>query len=182
VQPAVHGGQPGGGGERRLGAARADEGDRPVGAQPRRCRLQDRQVGHQLPADRRRKVGHRQVPERPAGPAGAERQHQVVNIGGQAGEEGTNRVPVAGVDRRRHDGAAETVRGGGEPTGIPAGDDDPRPSRGHRPGDRLPDTGTAAEHDDELIVGSHGDLRSGHCGLLARPATIIQQTGHVPSR
>ena len=83
-----------------------------------------RQVGDQLSADRRSEVGHGKVPERAAGAAGAEGHHEVIGIGGQAGEEGIYRVPVAGVDGGRPAAAADRARRGGQAAGIPPGDDD----------------------------------------------------------
>jgi hypothetical protein len=62
------------------------------------------------------------VPERAAGPAGAEGQHQVINGQHIAGEEGVHHVTVGSIHHGRPHGASETTCRGREPIGIPPGD------------------------------------------------------------
>ena len=63
----------------------------------------------------------------------------MIDLTAQAGEEGVDRAPVAGVGRGRPDIAMDTASRRGQPAGIPPDDDHLRPTCRHRPGDRLPD-------------------------------------------
>lgn len=118
VQPAVHGREPGGSGQRCRSASRADESDRSIGRQPGKRRLQNGQASDQLPGHRCSNVFHPHVPECATSPAGAEGRHQVVDGQDLAAEEGVHSVTVGGVCHDRPHTASQTARRGREPSRI----------------------------------------------------------------